>query len=100
MKELRRLVSIINTFHVKTRGSNNQKIDRTSNADISQAILTNPFVFVLYISILPDIEEDNFENFDGKSSEKLWYNDMEMIGKIRLWILKLIFNSFKFNFKF
>merc|ERR1712142_63016 len=51
------------------------------SADIPRAILMEKFVFVLYLSILPDIQVDTYSNYAaGDLSE--WYNDIEVVGQI------------------
>ena len=55
-------------------------------ADISKAMLSRRFVFVLTIRILPNTEEDMFEKFneyDESSRESNWFNKKLTVGKIR-----------------
>ena len=52
-------------------------------ADIPKAILTEQFVFVLFVKILPDLELDNFDNYDANNSDQQWYNNLRIVGEIR-----------------
>ena len=86
MGELRRRVSVINTFYKQTSRKKRFLLSKYSNADISKAMLSKRFVFVLFINILPDVDKDNFENFNEKDYNYInqkWYNDIETVGKIR-----------------
>ena len=62
------------------------RIENPAHADISKSMLLHRFVFVLYLRILPDYEFEKYENFDEmdrKSIDEKWYNNNEIIGKIR-----------------
>ena len=57
-------------------------------------MLSERFVFVLSIRILPDLDEDSFEKFDEMDEEKInknWYNNLNSVGKIRC--LYKLYNS-------
>ena len=87
MAELRRKVSIINTFYKKSFQKDSPKLTKSSKSDISKAMLSKRFVFVLSIRILPDLHEDSFEKFDELNEENInknWYNNLTSVGKIRL----------------
>ena len=84
--ELRRQVSTINQYFIKSQGINGPKIGVFSNADISKAMLQNQYVFVLFIKVLPDTVADSYDNFDENNEEKIrssWYNDKNILGQIR-----------------
>ena len=86
LAELRRRVSIINTFYKKSLQKDAPQLTKSSKSDISKAMLSERFVFVLSIRILPDLEEDSFEKFDELNEEKInknWYNNLNSVGKIR-----------------
>ena len=53
------------------------------SGDISKAMLSKRFVFVLTIRILPNIEEDMFEKFHEYNQGSNWYNNKLTVGKIR-----------------
>ena len=83
---MKRKVSVINTFFKKTKGKDELQIGRTSFADISKAILSERFVFVLYIRVIPNIKEDSYDNFDELDEESInknWYNNVTSVGQIR-----------------
>ena len=87
LAELRRRVSIINTFYRKSLQKEAPQLTKSLKADISKAMLSERFVFVLSIRILPDLDEDTFSNFnelDWERINKNWYNNLTAIGKIRL----------------
>ena len=74
---------MINTFYLQTLNKNTPQLGRFITADIPKAILTEQFVFVLLVNILPDLELDNFDNYDDNHSEKQWYNNLNIVGEIR-----------------
>ena len=62
------------------------QIENPAHADISKSMLLHRFVFVLYLRILPDYENEKYDNFDEadkKSINEKWYNKNTIIGKIR-----------------
>ena len=86
LAELRRRVSIINTFYKKSLQRDAPQLTKSSKSDISKAMLSERFVFVLSIRILPDLEEDSFEKFNELNKEQInknWYNNLTSVGKIR-----------------
>ena len=74
---------MINTFYLQTLNKNTPQLGRFITADIPKAILTEQFVFVLLVNILPDLELDNFDNYDNNQSQKQWYNNLNIVGEIR-----------------
>ena len=74
---------MINTFYLQTLNKNTPQLGRFITADIPKAILTEQFVFVLLVNILPDLELDNFDNYDNNHSKKQWYNNLDIVGEIR-----------------
>ena len=83
LTERKRQVSAINTFYLKTREKNQPQVGSFMSADISKAMLSKRFVFVLTIRILPNIEEDMFEKFHEYNQGSNWYNNKLTVGKIR-----------------
>ena len=55
------------------------------SGDIPNAILTEKYVFLLTVGVLPDTKKDSFENFDENNQN--WYNDKSRLGEIR-WTVK------------
>ena len=85
MNEKKRVASIINTFFVKTLNPDEPQVAEFERADIENAIVTERFVFVLNINILPNFVEDCYENFDETASvinARNWFNNIEAVGKI------------------
>ena len=62
--ERQRQVSAMNIFYERTLYQDQPQVAVYSKADIPRAMLTEPYVFVLYIGVLPDLVQDNFENYD------------------------------------
>ena len=83
MEERRRQMSIINIFYQKTLGQDTPQLNRDTSADISRAILTEEYVLVLIVPILPDPDQDNFKNFDVNKRKDQWYNKKSSVGEIR-----------------
>ena len=54
----------MNIFYERTLYQDQPQVAVYSKADIPRAMLTEPYVFVLYIGVLPDLVQDNFENYD------------------------------------
>ena len=80
------MVSVINTIYQKTEDKDKPQLENPSHADISKAMLLNRFVFVLYLKILPDIEIENYDNFDETDEKTIndkWYNNISLVGKMR-----------------
>ena len=85
MNEKRRVASIINTFFVKSLSPDEPQVAEFERADIENAIVTERFVFVLSIYILPNLVEDGYENYDETASDingRNWFNNIEAVGKI------------------
>ena len=74
---------MINTFYLQTLNKNAPQLGRYITADIPKAILTEQFVFVLFVKISPDLELDNFDNYDANNSDQQWYNNLRIVGEIR-----------------
>ena len=81
--ERRRQIGAINQFYKKTIGQNTPQIGDYSNANIVQAMLERQFVFVLFVAVLPDLNEDKFSNFHMDNRTNYWYNNEGVVGKIR-----------------
>ena len=77
-----RRVSVMNSFYEESLQKDEPQVSTYLSADIPKAILTEQFVFILYLSILPNIQVENYSNYSvGDLSQ--WYNDIKVVGKIR-----------------
>ena len=74
---------MINTFYLQTLNKNTPQLGRYITSDIPKAILTEQFVFVLFVKVLPDLELDNFDNYDDNRRDEQWYNNLDIVGEIR-----------------
>ena len=54
----------MNIFYEKTLYQDEPQVAVYSEADIPRAMLTETYVFVLYIGVLPDLEKDNYTNYN------------------------------------
>merc|ERR1712142_695781 len=73
ISEQMRRVSVMNLFYEESLNKHEPQVSVYISADIPRAILMEKFVFVLYLSILPDIQVDTYSNYAaGDLSE--WYN--------------------------
>ena len=59
-----RQIKAINIFYERTLDQDEPQVAVYKEANIPRAMLTQPFVFVLYIGILPDLQSDDFSNYD------------------------------------
>ena len=82
INERKRQISVINTFYHKTLNKDKPQVGVYTKGDIPNAILTEQFVFVLYVRVLPNLVKDNFENYDPSVNEQ-WYNKETVVGDIR-----------------
>ena len=74
----------MNKFYERTLDQDTPQIGVYAMADIPRAMLTRQFVFVLSIKVLPDLEKDDFDNFQsGNDSGTHWYNIEDVVGEIR-----------------
>ena len=71
----------MNKFYERTLDQDTPQIGVYAMADIPRAMLTRQFVFVLSIAVLPDLETDDFDNFQQSSND--WYNEDNVVGQIR-----------------
>ena len=53
----------MNIFYEKTVKQDEPQVARYEEANIPRAMLTEPFVFVLYIGVLPHLKEDSYSNY-------------------------------------
>ena len=83
INERKRQISVVNTFYLQTLNKNTPQLGRFVSADIPKAILTEEFVFILFVNILPDLEIDNFDNYNPNHSDKKWFNNLSIVGEIR-----------------
>ena len=85
LSELRRSISVINTFFLRSNGIDFPKITRYSDAEISSNMMSKTYVFVLYLRILPNYTKDGLSNFNNNdlSIKNNWYNNITIIGNIR-----------------
>ena len=81
--ERRRQIGAINKFFTKTLGQNTPQIGDYSKADIVRAMLKSQFIFVLYVAVLPDLNEDKYLNFNMDDRTNYWYNNEIVVGEIR-----------------
>ena len=68
--ERQRQVSAINIFYEKTLYQDQPQVAVYSEADIPRAMLTETYIFVLYIGVLPDLIRDNFDNYNNNNTGK------------------------------
>ena len=61
LRERQRQVSAVNVFYDETSNLDEPQVEEYSVANVPVAMLRRPFVFVLFISVLPDLEEDGFQ---------------------------------------
>ena len=77
-------MAAMNQFYERTLGQETPQIGVYAKADIPRAMLTRQFVFVLSISVLPDLEKDDFDNYQmDEESDTYWYNYEDIVGEIR-----------------
>ena len=81
--EKERQVAAIEIFYDKTINIDVPQVAEYSKADIPRAILTQPFVFIYDIKILPNLPFDSFENYYLNIENPNWYNDITTTGLIR-----------------
>ena len=81
--ERRRQVGAINKFYERTQYQDTPQIGVYSNADIPRAVLSREFVFVLSVSVLPDLNEDTFSKFHMDDRTDYWYNNITTVGEMR-----------------
>ena len=82
--ERKRQISVMMKFYERTVGQDTPQIGKYAMADIPRAMLSRQYVFVLSISVLPDLNLDDFDNYEIDSSkERFWYNNDEVVGIIR-----------------
>ena len=83
--EMKRQAAVINMFYVRSLDLDQPQIANFAKADILNAMLTNRFVFVLNLYILPDVQKESFENFDDSNSvvfDQKWYQNRSAVGNI------------------
>ena len=77
-------MAAINKFYERTLYQDTPQIGVYAKADIPRAMLTRPLVFVLSIAVLPDLEKDDFDNYEmNEESDTYWYNKEDVVGEIR-----------------
>ena len=85
-------MAAINKFYERTINRDTPQIGVYAKADIPRAMLTRKLVFVLSVAVLPDLEKDDFYNYQmDEESETHWYNDVDIVGEIRLDLKKIAF---------
>ena len=86
-------MAAINKFYEQTLDQETPQIGVYAKADIPRAMLTRQFVFVLSIAVLPDLEKDDFDNYQmGEENDTHWYNKEDIVGEIR-WEFNLFLTS-------
>ena len=87
--ERQRQVAVINTFYKETLGKDVPQVARYTHGDIPTALLTQKYVIVCTVFVLPDLDADNYttylNNYDSQDLGFLnhWYNKEEKVGIIR-----------------
>ena len=60
----------MNIFYEKTLNQDEPQVSVYSEADIPRAMLTETYVFVLYIGVLPDLITDDYTNYNVSNRGK------------------------------
>ena len=77
-------------FYQETLQRNGPQVGIYESGDIPNAILTEEYVFILTVGVLPDLEKDSYDNFDDQNYQ--WYNDEYKVGIMRFFpFLKIAF---------
>ena len=74
---------VVNLFFEETLGKKAPQVGMYAFGDIPRAMLKEKYVFILHVSVLPDLEKDKFENFNISEVNENWYNKKNVIGEIR-----------------
>ena len=61
----------MNIFYEKTLYQDEPQVAVYSQADIPRAMLTETYVFVLYIGVLPNLTTDNYTNYSESNRGKV-----------------------------
>ena len=85
-------------FYQETLQRNGPQVGIYESGDIPNAILTEKYVFILTVGVLPDLEKDSYENADGETYK--WYNDEYKVGNIRFYLFFCPFYFPIFSFYF
>ena len=85
---------MINLFYQDTLQRYGPQVGIYESGDIPNAILTEKYVFILTVGVLPDLEKDSYDSFDGQNSQ--WYNDENKVGNMR-WPLLTLRIIYSFN---
>ena len=64
----------MNIFYEKTLYQDQPQVAVYSEADIPRAMLTETYIFVLYIGVLPDLIRDNFDNYNNNNNTGKAFN--------------------------
>ena len=88
MKKKKRQVKAINIFYEQTLHQDKPQVAAYKNADIPRAMLTEHYVFICELHVLPVVQDKfeyyNVDNiFDATSQSQKWYNNDHAVGKIR-----------------
>ena len=83
MNERMRQIGAINKFYEKTLNKDTPQIGVYTKADIPRAILSRELVFVLTVKVLPNLVEDDYLKFEMSKRKNYWYNNQDIVGKIR-----------------
>ena len=83
MKERARQVAVLNIFYEHTLMRDTPQVRVYTNADIPKSLLTQKFVFILTLAILPIIDHDSYDNFNKETVSDNWYNNDTLVGEIR-----------------
>ena len=83
---------MINTFYERSLNVKYPMLTKNLQAELSKAMLSHRYIFVLYVRILPDPEKESYDSFheNEKIMADKWYNNFEEVGRIRyLYVLTI-----------
>ena len=81
--ERERQIAAINVFYDQTINKDRPQVAEYVEADIPKAILTQQYVFIYEIDILPDEKWDSFDFFYTGVKYGNWYDNITATGIIR-----------------
>lgn len=74
-------------FYQETLKRNGPQVGIYESGDIPNAILTEKYVFILTVGVLPDLVKDSYDYADQETYQ--WYNDEYKVGDMRFHSLYL-----------
>ena len=84
-------------FYQETLKRNGPQVGIYESGDIPNAILTEKYVFILTVGVLPDLEKDSYHYADQETYH--WYNDEYKVGDMRFYSLYFFIIVYGFYFK-